>query len=257
MIAVRDLRVRLAGRPVLDGVELEVGAGEIVALLGPNGAGKSSLLRAIAGLVPAKGAIRLGAQGRGCRLAYMPQETMAPAGLTVLEVVLLGRLPGLRLAVGEEDLEAARAALAAVGLEAAAGRPIAELSGGQRQMVWLAQTLAAEPQVLLLDEPGAALDLCHQLEMAELVRRLVRERCLACLVVLHDPNLAARLADRIALLHTGRILATGPPAAMLDPWHLATLYEVEAALLDGPDGAPVVVPLRPRRGPDRGPLGRR
>lgn len=245
MIRVEDLTVTLGGRPVLRGVTLAVEAGEIVALLGPNGAGKSTLLRAIAGLVPARGRIRLGPDGEHARLAFMPQESSAPRGLSVLEVVLLGRLERLGFVVGAVDLEAARRALAAVGLEDLAARPVAELSGGQRQMVYLAQTLAADPRIVLLDEPLAALDLRHQLEVAALVRRLVGERGLACLVVLHDLNVAARMADRLALLHEGRILAAGPPEAMLRPRHLATLYGVEAAFLEGPDGAPVVLPLRP------------
>ena len=245
MIRVEELAVELAGRPVLRGVTLAVEPGEIVALLGPNGAGKSTLLRAIAGLVPARGRIRLGADGRSARLAFMPQESVVLRGLSVLEVVLLGRLERLGFVVGAEDLAAARRALAAVGLEDLAGRAAAELSGGQRQMVYLAQALAAEPEIVLLDEPLAALDLRHQLEVAALVRRLVAERGLACLVVLHDLNLAARMADRLALLHEGRLLAAGPPEAMLRPQHLEALYGVETTLLEGPDGAPVVLPLRP------------
>lgn len=245
MIRVAELSVVLAGRTVLNAVSLEVAAGEVVALLGPNGAGKSTLLRAIAGLVSARGEIRLGAAGNGARLAYMPQETAVPAALSVLEVVLLGRLRGLRWTVAGEDLAAAGRALAAVGLEELAARPLAELSGGQRQMVWLAQTLAADPELWLLDEPAAALDLRHQLEVAELVRHQVRARGIACLVVLHDLNLAARMADRLALLQGGRILATGPPSAILRPVPLAALYGVETARLEGPDGAPVILPLRP------------
>lgn len=245
MIRLVDVVVTLGGRPMLEGATLAVEAGEIVALLGPNGAGKSTLLRAVAGLVPARGVVQLGPEGRGARLAYMPQDISGPPGLSVLEVVLLGRLDRLTFAVGPDDLEAARRALAAAGLERLAGRSVTELSGGQRQMVYLAQTLAADPAILLLDEPVAALDLRHQLEVASLVRRLVREHGLACLAVLHDLNLAARIADRVALLHRGRVLACGPPAVMLKPRQLAELYGVEAALLDGPDGAPVVLPLRP------------
>lgn len=245
MIRVENLRVVLGGRPVLEGVSLTVAAGEIVALLGPNGAGKSTLVRAVAGLVPSRGRIALGPDGRGCRLAFMPQENAAPRGLSVLEVVLLGRLRRLGFAVGPADLEAAGRALAAVGLEPLAGREAATLSGGQRQMAYLAQALAAEPEAVLLDEPLSALDLRHALEVADLLRRLVRERRLACLVVLHDLNAAARMADRLVLVRDGRILAEGPAASILRPPNLAALYGVEAALLDGPDGAPVVLPLRP------------
>lgn len=244
MIRVQELSVTLAGRRVLERIELEVTAGEIVALIGPNGAGKSTLLRAVAGLVASEGRIQLGIDGRGCRLAYMPQDLAAPR-LSVLEVVLLGRLDRLGFKVTGADLEAAWEALTAVGQEALARRTMAELSGGQRQMVYLAQALARRPEAVLLDEPLSALDLRHALEVADLLRRLVRERRLACLLVLHDLNAAARMADRLVLLRDGRILAQGPPPSMLRPQNLATLYGVEAAVLDGPDGAPVILPLRP------------
>lgn len=215
-LVVRDLAVRYGQRQALAGVSFEARPGEVTAIIGPNGSGKSSLIRAIAGLVDHQGSIRCGAEGAE-RIGYMPQDVGSRAALTVLEVVLLGRLRALHLRLTDADLDAAGRALATLGIEHLAARDLAELSGGQRQLVFLAQVLASEPQILLLDEPISALDIRHQVEVLDTVHRLTRERGLATLVVLHDLAAAARFADRIIVLKEGHIACDGQPPKVLTP----------------------------------------
>ncbi len=240
-IAARAVTVRYGRRVAVNGVSLEARSGEVLAILGANGSGKTTLLRALAGVQPCDGTIERGAGALG----YMPQDNAVRAALTAFEVVLLGRLRSLALRVGEADLAAAEAALAELGIAALASRPIGELSGGQRQLVFMAQVLAGDPKVLLLDEPTSALDIAHQLHVLALLRAATRRRGLTTVVVLHDLNAAARFADRIALMCNGRLVSTGSPAEVLAAPVLQDAYAVEVCVLPGPDGHPVVIPLRP------------
>lgn len=242
-LVARRVTVRYGSRMAVDAVSLEARPGEVLAILGANGSGKSSLLRALAGVQACTGAVVCGAPPAG----YMPQENAVRAALTAFEVVLLGRLRSLTFRVGEADLAAAQSALAELGVAELAARRVAELSGGQRQLVFLAQVLAADPRVLLLDEPTSALDIAHQLHVLGLLRAATARRRLTTLVVLHDLNAAARFADRVALMREGRLLRAGVPAAVLVPPVLREAYGVEVQVLAGPDGHPVVVPLRPAR----------
>nr|WP_305123340.1 ABC transporter ATP-binding protein [Roseomonas sp. GC11] len=231
--------MRLGGAEILKGVDLAVAPGEVVALLGPNGSGKSSLLRALAGMLPHGGRRAVPA-----RLGYMPQDNGATGGaLTVLEVALLGRLRHLGAVVAEEDLAIAAAALEEIGIAHLAERPLAALSGGQRQMAFLAQVLAGEPEAMLLDEPTSALDIRHGLHVLQLVRGAARARGLPVLVVLHDLNAAARCADRIAVMQEGRLRGCASPAAMLTPAMVEAVFGVVAEIRPARDGLPAVIPL--------------
>ncbi|MBL8705379.1 MAG: ABC transporter ATP-binding protein [Rhodospirillales bacterium] len=225
---------------VLRGIDLRAAPGTVTALIGPNGSGKSTLLRAIAGLVPSTGGIR---RPSG-RIGYLPQDGNARAVLTVLEVVLLGRLHTLGLAVGRADIEAAAEVLHDLGLEHLGDRHLGEISGGQRQMVYLAQVVAAAPTALLLDEPTSALDLRNQMDMLDQVRRLTRARNLATIVAIHDLNAAARFADQVVALDRGRLVAAGTPADVLTAALLAQVYRIEALVVAGADGLPSIAPLR-------------
>lgn len=240
MIEVVSLGVAYGREAVLRGIDLRAAPGTVTALIGPNGSGKSSLLKALAGLVPCTGRIRRPAG----RMGYLPQDGDARAVLTVIEVVLLGRLHTLGLAVGEEDIEAAAQVLREMGLERLAHRHLGEISGGQRQMVFLAQVMAGQPTALLLDEPTSALDLRNQMDMLEHVRRLTRARGLATLVAIHDLNAAARFADQIVALDRGGVAAAGPPNDVLTAGLLAQVYRIEALVVAGADGLPSITPLR-------------
>jgi len=251
-LSFHDVALRLGPRDVLSGVSFELGAGEVLGLAGPNGAGKTTLFRvATRVLRPDRGEIRLegtpiaalSRRALARRIAVVPQDVGVPFPFLAGEVVLMGRAPH-RSGVGFEsaaDVESAQRCLACVGIEALADRSMIELSGGERQLVLVARALAQEPDVLLLDEPTAHLDLRHRAVVLERVREFAAAGG-AALVVSHDLNLAARSCGRLALLADGVLAACGPPAEVLRPQLLRRVFDVEAEVLAAPDGAPLVVP---------------
>jgi iron complex transport system ATP-binding protein len=224
---------------VLDRVSLHVGRGLIVGLLGPNGSGKTTVLRLLAGLLtPQSGRVLVSDRAIGDfdrrelarRLALVPQDTHTTFDFSVLDMVLMGRYPhlGAFALEGAGDVALAREALRATGTGHLASRSFATLSGGERQRVVIASALAQASDVLLLDEPTAALDVTYQLEISALLRRLNRERQTTMVLSTHDLNLAAALCDRIVLLKDGRVLADGATEATLTPEHIARAYDVIA-----------------------------
>jgi len=254
MLDIEKLSVARDGKPILKEVSLHLHPGELTALLGPNGCGKTTLLQALAGILPASGTVRLGGavvpRGRAQRelFSYMPQDGGAVSSLSVIEVVLLGRLASLGLRVPRPLLDEAAEMLDTFGLLPLAGRGLGALSGGQRQMVFLAQALFAKPKVLLLDEPTSALDLRHQLTVLEHVRRLARERGIIAVAALHDLGHAARHAGRVICLADGGVLAHGAPAQVLNEALLRRLYKVKAEVAHGRDGALHITPTEALEG---------
>lgn len=234
MIEGRGITVRTGTCPIVDSVSLRLERGELVGLLGPNGAGKSTLLRALAGVTAAKveGEVlldgrrtrHLDPRERARRLAYLPQERTVAWGLTVREVVALGRYPhGPEPA--QESASAVATAMAQAGIASIAARPAQVLSGGEKARVLLARALAVEAPFLLVDEPVAALDPRHQLSVMELLRERARGGT-GILAVLQELPLAARFLDRVILMHCGQIVAEGKPAAVLTPERIAAVYGV-------------------------------
>ncbi|HEY7832348.1 MAG TPA: ABC transporter ATP-binding protein [Ktedonobacterales bacterium] len=227
---------RGAGGPdILRGVTLRVRRGERVGLLGPNGAGKSTLLRLASGVLrPGSGRVLLaGAEVRALprdevarRVAVVPQDFSVRFAYTVRQLVELGRTAhaGSWGVLRAADRQAVARALAATDLDTLADRVFNELSGGERQRVLVAMALAQASPVVLLDEPTAHLDIRHQIEVLELLRRLNHERGLTVLAALHDLNLAARYFPRLVLFRN-EIIVDGPPAAVLDPALLSRVYE--------------------------------
>lgn len=215
--------------------------GSLTALIGPNGAGKSTLLRAVAGLENMQGVVRLGdldlsamsVAERARRVTYMPQNLPPGLSLSVMESVIaalrVADVGGVPLS-GDACLREAFSALQRIGIAHLADQLLSTLSGGQRQLVSLAQLIARRPQVMLLDEPTSALDLNYQLKVMECVRGLVREHQLIAVVVLHDINLAARFADHIAVLRQGRLYASGAANEVLDPALFAEVYGVRVRI---------------------------
>lgn len=231
----------------------EFKAGQMYAILGPNGTGKSSLLKAIFGEVAlSQGRIHYGPHTLSIgqlaawrqRIGYMPQGTEIDAALTVLEVVLLGKLDALHMYVGDELLNEALEVMQQVGIVDLAHRDIQTLSGGQRQLAMFCQVLLRDPAIMLLDEPVSALDMHHQLRLLEQVHQETRQRQLITITVLHDLSLAAQFADHVMLLGDGVIQATGTPHEVLTPERLSPLYGVAVERLYDSAGIPVIRPLR-------------
>jgi iron complex transport system ATP-binding protein len=248
------LRAGYGADVVLEGLSLGIERGTITALVGPNGSGKSTLLKTLGRLLrPSAGAVLLDgdeiAHLRTAevarRLAILPQGPVAPAGLSVGELVEQGRFPhaGPLRMLRRQDHAAIGEALALTGMTGFAERPLDALSGGERQRAWIALALAQATPVLLLDEPTTFLDIGHQLEVLELLQRLNRERGMTLILVLHDLNHAARYADRLVVLQGGGVVADGPPREVLTTALLGEVFGVRASILADPEsGAPVCLP---------------
>lgn len=239
-LLVQELSAGYGGRPIVEGLTLpSLGAGEVVSVVGPNGAGKSTFLRALAGLIPAKGSILLdqveltglSLAGRAKRVTYMPQTLPQGVALTVLETVVAAiratPLPDAAF-TDAQAVERAFEVLQRIGAEALAGQRLDRLSGGQKQLAGLAQALAREPRLLLLDEPTSALDLYYQLRVLDLARVAAAERGMTVMIVLHDLQAAARVSDRIVVMAKGRLAAFGAPDEAVTPDILAQVYRVSA-----------------------------
>ena len=240
LIEGRDLRFAYGERQpeVVCGASLSVERGRLSALIGANGSGKSTLIRLLAGLLkPSGGEVTLGgvplarieARARARRVAYVPQTVSTVFPFTALEVVLTGRSPHasrFRFETGR-DMDAARAALAAVDAAHLEARPVTELSGGERQLVALARALAQEPECLLLDEPSAALDLKHRAGLIRHLRRLRDEEGMTALVVTHDLMLLDPAFDRVHAVSRGRVAAEGTPQEVLRDEVLSSIYSDE------------------------------
>jgi len=254
VIDLRGVTVALGGRPVVDGVDAAVAEGEWLALIGPNGAGKTTLLRAVAGLVPFTGSIEIG--GRPIEelrrselsrlVAVVPQEPSTPPWMTVAEYVLLGRTPhlGPLAKEGRRDREAAARALARLDLLGYEERRLGTLSGGEKQRVVVARALAQEAQIILLDEPTAALDIGHQQQALELLDLLRGESGLTLVAAMHDLTLAAQYADRMVLLDAGKVAADGVPRDVLTETLIAGHYGASIDVV--PVGGRIAIV--PRRG---------
>ncbi|SFO50602.1 ABC transporter ATP-binding protein [Amycolatopsis rubida] len=227
--------------PVLREVTLpEVRAPEVTAIVGPNGSGKSTLLRCVAGFHRVRGQVRLSGRAAGERqgsggILYLPQDPPPPSSLTVFEAVLVARKLGGAGGGGEHDARVA-ATLLTLGLDGLATRRLSDLSGGQRQMVGLAQAMTRRPDVLLLDEPTSNLDLRNQLRVLRLVRDLARDQPAAVVAVVHDLSLAARIADRIVVLHEGTVHSAGSPAEVITAEMLGEVYQVEGTVQHAANG---------------------
>lgn len=226
MLKIRNLSVNYGARRILHEVSFDVQSGEVLALIGPNGAGKSTLIRAVSGVIPiAGGQVRTNGDDfaalpplrRARYIATVPQAVSMPPAYTVWETVLFGRTPylGFLGQPSQADEETARQALERVSALPLADRRVGELSGGEQQRVLLARALCQSTPILLLDEPTAHLDLQYQVSLLEVVHELAHKDHLAVLVALHDLNLAAHYADRVALMVAGAIKALGKPEEVL------------------------------------------
>ena len=255
-IEANDIAVRFGPTTLLEGVDLVVRAGETVGLVGPNGSGKTTLLRILANLrTPEGGRVRyagrtaaeIGARELSRQIAYLAQGGMVHWPMRVESVVALGRLPHRRAFQGLDaaDRTAIERAMTAADIVSLRRRTMEQVSGGERMRVLLARALAVDASILLADEPIAALDPLHQLQVMDLLQTTAHAGR-GVVVVLHDLALAARFCDRLILLAHGRILAEGPPAQVLSDSHLAQAYGVEVVRGEH-DGVPFLLPWKPSR----------
>jgi len=241
MLEVSGLRVAYRKQVIIPDLSLKpLRTGQLAALLGPNGSGKSTLLKALAGLLPLKrGSIRLDGQNlekisfeqRAQHVVYLPQSLPASVHLRVLESVLVAaRASALSAEAGHVHVEQVLTLLRRLGIEHLSMHYLDQLSGGQKQLVGLAQALIRRPRLLLLDEPLSALDLNYQFHVMDLLRQETHDHGLITLIVLHDLNVALRHSDYAVLIRQGELLGEGPPADVITPAALAEGYGVETRI---------------------------
>ena len=254
-LIAKGLTVQLGHKTILQKVDASFADGKRTAIIGPNGAGKSTLLKVLAGLNDKyTGTVAL--EGRDLRqisrpqlarqLAILPQGMTAPPDTTVRQLVDYGRFPYRSWLHGsntQEDREAVEWALSVTQLQAFQERQVTSLSGGERQRAWIAMALAQQPKVLLLDEPTTYLDISHQLEVMQIIKKLQQQYGMTIIMVLHDINHALQYADEIVVVKNKGIFAQGKPVEVLTPEMLAAVFGVQAELLRSSDGRLVLAPV--------------
>lgn len=244
MLDVQNVNFAYHSQAILRDIQFSVEPGEITAIIGPNGAGKSTLLKCLGGLLRPKGTIEIEGKAlksfsrkdRAALMSYLSQDHGTQAALNVFEVVLLGKIHSLSYKISDKEMEEVMSALRQFKLEALASRNIGELSGGQRQLVFIAQALVQNPRILLMDEPTSSLDLHHQFEMLELIQRLTVDNHLTTVMTLHHLDLAARYADKIIILHEGEVYDTGAPQDVFTTEMFQRVYKVNATITEAADG---------------------
>lgn len=268
-IEVHGLKLTYDTFPVLDGAEFKIDKGDLVALLGANGAGKSTLLRCISRILqPTGGKIildgrdldKLNSRETARLMAVVPQETTADFDFTVEDIVMMGRFPYLRRFQKEsrKDYDIVTRAMEMTGVLHLAERSIATLSGGEKQRVIMARAISQQPEVLLLDEPTANLDIGYQSMLLELAARLNREQGVTVIAAIHDINLAVHHFSRFIMLSDGRVLAAGRPEEVITPDNIHKSYGVPASTYRHPLHGVLQISVArgrdPEREPNRGPL---
>ncbi len=239
-IRIRGLEFSYNSIPALKDVTIDIHESEIVAIVGPNGSGKSTLLKCIDRILkPQKGVILI--NGKDVKdfsqieiartVGYVPQSVKQFFPATVFEVVLMGRRPYLGWRCSKRDIEKVFEVLKILNIENIAMRDFNELSGGQQQKVLIARALVQEPEILLLDEPTANLDIKHQLEVMEIVKRIVRMNGITAIIAIHDLNLASKYADRIVMMKDGKVFAIGSPEEVLTSANIESVYDVKVKII--------------------------
>jgi iron complex transport system ATP-binding protein len=250
-ITIKGLSFSYSDSMILDDLDLVVDDAQVLGLVGPNGSGKTTLIKCIDRILKPKGSILLDGADietinrieMAKRLGYVPQSSSTPLSTSVFDTVLMGRRPYISWRVSDADLDKVADILQLLQLEDLAMRDFDQLSGGQKQKVLIARAVCQEPEVLLLDEPTSNLDMKHQLEVMEMITSLVKKKNISAVMALHDLNLAAMFADKLAILKSGKIYAAGAPADLLNARNIRDVYGVEAIVMDNLD-RPYIIPLR-------------
>ena len=254
-LKVKDVEFSYASTSILKNICMELAPAEVLGIVGPNGAGKSTLLRCIDRILkPQRGSIlldereikRMSLMEIARRMGYVPQTSSRVFPATVFDTVLMGRRPHIGWRSSEKDNEKVLEALKLLEIEQFALRDFNELSGGQQQKVLIARALAQEADVLLLDEPTSNLDIRHQLEAMDIIKKLVKEKGISAIMAIHDLNLGSRYSDRVIMLNGGTIIDAGNPSSVLTPENIKQVYGVEAVVRNE-SGRPYIVPISPVR----------
>ncbi|WP_129596201.1 ABC transporter ATP-binding protein [Anaerophilus nitritogenes] len=244
-----DISVSYQSKSVLKSVSSLLYGGQLVSIIGPNGTGKTTLIKAIAKLIKFKGTIHAkntdGTNILTHEIAYVPQMTVTTTDLSVFEMVLLGRVKDLSWKVEEIHLHAVTKILEELELIHLCYTPFSSLSGGQKQLVIMAQALVSSPKILLLDEPTSALDLRHQLQVLDIAKKYTKDTGAITIVVIHDLGLAARYSDYMILLNEGYSSKQGDPINVLDAHLLEKAYKVEVDVTTSKKGYTTITPIKP------------
>lgn len=242
-LALKDVGASYGRTTVLSKVGIDtLKSGSVTAVIGPNAAGKSTLFKRIASLIPGPGLVELSESARGPRgICYMPQDTGANAVLTVYESILLAAKQGGGWRVHDDELSEIDQLLAALKIKNLAFRGLGELSGGQRQLVSLAQALVRKPEVLLMDEPTSALDLHRQIEVLSFVSDLAARTGMIVLIALHDLNHALRYCENTMVIASGEMVVSGSTESVITPAMLRDIYRIDARIEPCSQGRPMVI----------------
>lgn len=252
-LKIKDVEFGYTSRPVLKNICLELAPTEMLGVVGPNGAGKSTIIRCLNNiLTPQKGTILLDEEemkkmrrlALAKKIGYVPQSTAQVFSATVFDTVLMGRRPHLSWQSGKKDEKIVLDTLEMLNIIEIAMSDINELSGGQQQKVFIARALAQEPEVLLLDEPTSNLDIRHQLEVMNIIQNLVHEKGITVVMAIHDLNLASRYAEKIIMMHSGKVFSAGIPTAVFTPENIEQVYRVKVKV-NSDSEMPYILPLQP------------
>ena len=251
-LQIKNLSFSYGSTQILKDINMELGSSDVLGIVGPNGAGKSTLLRCIDRiLVPQNGTLLLDGQEMkqmssmeiAKKIGYVPQSISNTFPATVFDTVLMGRRPHLGWRSSEEDIDTVLEVLTMLKIKYLAMRDFNEISGGQQQKVLIARALAQDAEILLLDEPTSNLDIRHQLEVMEILTKLVKKKGLSVMMAIHDLNLASRYSDRIIMLNGGGIRDTGDPVSVLTAENIQSVYGVEVIVKHEAD-KPYIIPIR-------------
>ena len=238
IIKAQNISVSINEKEIVHSISLDIPKGKVTAIIGPNGCGKSTTLKALSRILPYKGSVTFKGQEMSTLsqrefakcLAILTQSPQAPSDLTVNDLVEMGRFPhrGFLGRAGKDDKEHVEWALEQTGVKEMRYRLLNTLSGGERQRAWIAMALAQRPEVLLLDEPTTYLDICHQLEIMQLIGRLNQELGLTVVMVVHDLNHAIMYADHVVVVKAGQLVTSGAPREIITADLLAEVFRVKA-----------------------------
>jgi iron complex transport system ATP-binding protein len=251
-LEINNLSFSYNGFSALEGVNLEVGFGEVLGIVGPNGSGKSTLLKCMnrilktkqnSVLIDGRDIQSIGLKELATLMGYVPQNTRNIFPFTVFDVVLMGRRPYIQWSLGKKDKELVANILEYLGISDLGMRYFNELSGGEQQKVIIARALAQQPDILLLDEPTSSLDIKHQLEIMCILRRLAQSNHFSVIISIHDLNLACRFSDRVMMIKDGCIFAFGTPESVITETNIESVYGIKSTITKSALGLPQVIPL--------------